>query len=146
MPDAPPIRLIVNPRPGPTTKGDNLNALWRAMLADEAAEGQVFTAIALHDAEDVVHPAEIGIYGALCRRFDLVQLPVLPLIETGHGIWRRFVSSVAADEFAENHGKSLIVREAVGAAVPSAGVGCGFSRAMLGRVADRFGELPDLHP
>lgn len=133
------VRLVVNPRPGPTTKGDNLNAMWRAMLADEGAEGRSFDAVALHDAEDVVHPAEIGIYGALCRRFDLVQLPVLPLIETGHGIWRRFVSAVSADEFAESHGKTLTVREAVGAAVPSAGVGCGFSRAMLGRIADRFG-------
>lgn len=139
VPASPRIRLVVNPRLGPTTKGDNLNAMWRAMLADEAAEGRRFDAVALHDAEDVVHPAEIGIYGALCPRFDLVQLPVLPLIETGHGIWRRFVSAVAADEFAESHGKTLTVREAVGAAVPSAGVGCGFSRTMLGRIADRHG-------
>ena len=68
--------------------------------AAEAVEGRAFDAVALHDAEDVVHSAEIGIYGALCARFDLVQLPVLPLIETGCGIWRRFVSAVSADEFA----------------------------------------------
>lgn len=139
IPAAPTIRIVVNPRDGPTTKGDNLNAMWRAMLDDEAAEGRRFTAVALHDAEDVVHPAEIRVYGALCPRFDLVQLPVLPLIETDRGIWRRFVSAVAADEFAESHGKSLVVREAIGAALPSAGVGCAFARDTLGRIADRFG-------
>ena len=30
------LRLVLNPRPGPTTKADNLNAMWRALLADEA--------------------------------------------------------------------------------------------------------------
>ena len=34
-------------------------------------------------------------------------------------------------EFADADGKALVVREAVGAALPAAGVGCGFSRAML---------------
>ncbi|MBS0315105.1 MAG: glycosyl transferase family protein [Proteobacteria bacterium] len=139
IPDAPHIRLVINPCPGPTTKGDNLNAMWRAMLADETAEGRTFDAVALHDAEDVVHPAEIGIFGALCPRFDLVQLPVLPLIEKERGIWAQTVSATYADEFAESHGKMLTVREAVGAAVPSAGVGCCMSRNMLGRIADRFG-------
>ena len=133
------LRLNINTRPGPTTKADNLNAMWRAMQADEAATGRRFVAVALHDAEDVVHSAEIGIYAALCRRFDLVQLPVLALIERDRGLWRRFVSAHYADEFAESHGKGLTVREALGAGVPSAGVGCGLSRDMLQRIADRHG-------
>lgn len=29
------VRMVVNARPGPTTKADCLNAVWRAMLADE---------------------------------------------------------------------------------------------------------------
>ena len=33
----PRVRRIVGPRPGPTTKADCLNTLWRALLADEAA-------------------------------------------------------------------------------------------------------------
>jgi bacteriophage N4 adsorption protein B len=135
----PRVRPVPNPRHGPTTKADNLNAMWHAMVADEVQSGVRFKAVALHDAEDVVHPAEVGIYAALCGRFDLVQLPVLPLIEKDAGLWRRFVSATYADEFAESHGKALTVREAIGAAVPSAGVGCGFSREMLGRIADRYG-------
>jgi adsorption protein B len=133
------LRLVINPRPGPTTKADNLNAMWRAVLADEVATGHRFVAVALHDAEDVVHSAEIGIYAALCRRFDLVQLPVLALIERDRGMWRRFVSAHYADEFAESHGKGLVVREALGAGVPSAGVGCGLSRELLQRIADVHG-------
>lgn len=133
------VRPVLNPRAGPTTKADNLNAMWRGMIADEAGTGALYRAVALHDAEDVVHPAEIGIYAALCGRFDLVQLPVLPLIEREAGLWRRFVSATYADEFAESHGKALTVREAIGAGVPSAGVGCGFSREMLGRIAERHG-------
>ncbi|NNM77325.1 glycosyl transferase family protein [Sphingomonas sp. ID1715] len=135
----PRLRLVINTREGPTTKADNLNAMWRAMLADEAADGRRFVAVALHDAEDVVHSAEIDIYAALCGRFDLVQLPVQALIERDSGIWRRFVSAHYADEFAESHGKGLMVREALGASVPSAGVGCGLSRDLLQRIADRHG-------
>lgn len=131
----PKVRPALNPRPGPTTKADNLNAMWRALLDDEIE----VISVALHDAEDVVHPAEIGIYAALCGRFDLVQLPVLPLIERGRGWWARAVSSSYADEFAESHVKQLTVREAIGAAVPSAGVGCGFSRAALDRIAKAHG-------
>lgn len=126
--------MVINERDGPTTKADNLNAMWRALLADEAAEGVPVVAVALHDAEDVVHSAEIGVYRALCGRFDLVQLPVFALIERGSGMWRRFVSAVSADEFAESHQKAMVVREAVGAGVPSAGVGCGLSRAFLERI------------
>jgi adsorption protein B len=133
------IRLVVNPRPGPTTKADNLNAMWAALLADELADGVRVKAVVLHDAEDVVHSAEIRVFDALSERFDLVQLPVLPLIEQGRGFWARAVSSTYADEFAESHMKQLVVREAVGAAMPSAGVGCAFSRAALMRIARLHG-------
>lgn len=134
------LRPVLNPRSGPTTKADNLNAMWRALLTDEAAAGELYVAVALHDAEDVVHSAEIGVYAALCRRYDLVQLPVLPLIERDRGRWAQFVSATYADEFAESHAKSLIVREAIGAGVPAAGVGCAFSRAMLQQIAERHGR------
>ncbi|RYY22005.1 MAG: hypothetical protein EOP62_23800, partial [Sphingomonadales bacterium] len=50
------VRLVVGSQPGPSTKAGCLNTLWRAMLRDEAAEGTPVTAVALHDAEDVVQP------------------------------------------------------------------------------------------
>jgi adsorption protein B len=131
----PRVRLVVGPRPGPTTKADNLNRMWAAMARDEAREGVMAKAIVLHDAEDVVHPAELRLFDTLSDRFDLIQLPVLPLIATGGGFWSRFISGHYADEFAEAHGKMLVVREAIGAAIPSAGVGCAFSRRALARIA-----------
>lgn len=51
--DEPRILVAINPRPGPTTKADCLNVLWRAMLDAEARSGQLFKAVLLHDAEQV---------------------------------------------------------------------------------------------
>ncbi|WCT73554.1 glycosyl transferase family protein [Sphingomonas naphthae] len=133
------ITMVGGTLPGPTTKAECLNRLWRRLLLDERIEGRPFKAVVLHDAEDVVHPAELKIFDRLIERFDLVQLPVLPLIEGG---WRRFVSGHYADEFAEAHGRTLIVREALGAGVPSAGVGCAIARAAMARMAEANGGRP----
>ena len=132
------VRAVVGHAEGPTTKADCLNVLWAAMLADEAALGRRFKAVVLHDAEDVVHSAELRIFDALVERFDLVQLPVLPLIDERS----RWVAGHYADEFAEAHGKGLVVRGAIGAALPSAGVGCAVGRAALARLAEEGGGCP----
>jgi len=92
----------------------------------------------LHDAEDVVHTEELGIFDSLTEKFDLVQLPVLPLIDRRS----RWIAGSYADEFAESHGKELVVREALGAGLPSAGVGCAFARDALGWIAEASGGLP----
>ncbi|HYI47723.1 MAG TPA: glycosyl transferase family protein [Allosphingosinicella sp.] len=134
----PRIRVVTRGDPGPTTKADCLNRLWRALLADEAVEGRRAKAIVLHDAEDVVHPAELRLFDGLIERFDLVQLPVLPLIHP-HSRW---LGGHYADEFAESHGKEMVVRGALGAGLPSAGVGCAFSREALARLAEERGGLP----
>jgi adsorption protein B len=107
-------------------------------LLDEAAEGCKAKAVVLHDAEDLAHPAELKIFDRLIERFDLVQLPVLPIVDRSTTV----VSATYADEFAESHGKELVVREAIGAGIPSAGVGCAFSRDGLAEVAARSGGRP----
>jgi len=132
----PRLRLVIGPAPGPTTKADCLNRLWEAMLADEDSAGRRFKAVVLHDAEDVVHSAELRIFDLLTERHDLVQLPVLPLIDTRS----RWIAGHYADEFVEAHVKGLVVRAAVGAALPSAGVGCAIARAALDRLAERHGS------
>ena len=130
------VTLVINPRPGPTTKADCLNQLWAAMERWEIETSCYVLTVILHDAEDVVHPDALRLIGFLAPRFALVQLPVLPL-ESARSRW---VSGHYVDEFAEAHGKALIVREALGAALPSAGVGCGFNRQALGRIAaQRYG-------
>ncbi len=128
----PRIRIVVGERPGPTTKADCLNGLWRQMLVDEVLDAAPVKAVVLHDAEDVVHPAEYRVFDSLIERFDLVQIPVVPLIDADS----RWVSGHYLDEFAVHHGKTLVAREAVGAGIPSAGVGCAFSRRMLARLVE----------
>ncbi len=111
------VIVVVNPRPGPTTKADCLNQLWAALKHWEQGQGREALAVVLHDAEDVVHPDALRLIGKLASRFALVQLPVLPLVSARS----RWISGHYCDEFAEAHGKSLLVREALGAAMPSAG-------------------------
>ncbi len=132
------LTIVVHPRHGPTTKADCLNQLWQALRRWEEARGRQALAVVLHDAEDVVHADALRLIGALSPRFALVQLPVLPLA-CAHSKW---VSGHYIDEFAEAHAKALMVREALGAAMPSAGVGCGFNRAALGRIAQARGDRP----
>ena len=132
------IRIVSGALDGPTTKAEALNRLWMALRREEAETGVRFKAVVLHDAEDVVHPAELRLFDTLIERFDLVQIPVLPLIDRRS----RWVAGHYADEFAEAHGKQLIVREVLGAGMPSAGVGCAIARDALERLAAARGGLP----
>lgn len=75
------VRLVVGPKPGPTTKADNLNAMWSALQRDDAWTGVTTSAVVIHDAEDVVHPDELCLFARLMERYDVVQLPVLPLVD-----------------------------------------------------------------
>ena len=129
---------VIQTRPGPTTKADCLNGIWAALTAREAASGRCFKGIVLHDAEDVVHSAELRLFDRMIERFALVQIPVLPLVDRS-SLW---IAGHYIDEFAEAHAKDLVVREAIGAAVPSAGVGCAIERGMIGRIAPLRDGLP----
>ena len=132
------VRLVIGTRPGPTTKGDCLNTLWRALERDEAGGGVRADAIVLHDAEDVVHPAELHVFDQMIAEHVTVQLPVLPLVHRGS----RLISGHYCDEFSEAHAKQLVVRAALGAAVPLAGVGCAIARPALDRLAAAQGGTP----
>ncbi|WP_395390762.1 glycosyl transferase family protein [Novosphingobium sp. BL-8A] len=125
------VRLVIHSRQGPTTKADCLNRLYAALCEDEDRWGAPFRCIVLHDAEDMVHAAELTVIDRALSDADFVQLPVRPERQP-RSIW---IAGHYLDEFAEAHGKSLVVRDALGAALPAAGVGCGFAREMLGRIA-----------
>jgi len=133
------IRSVNDPRvesvevgaDGPTTKADCLNHLYDALIAHETATGSAAKAVVLHDAEDVVHRYELRIFDGLIDRAAVIQLPVLPL-QDPHSRW---IAGHYCDEFAEAHIKELVVREAVGAAIPLAGVGCAIARRPLAQLA-----------
>ncbi|MXO58128.1 glycosyltransferase [Altererythrobacter salegens] len=118
-------------RDGPTTKADCLNRLYEAIETDEKRGGFRFRLVVLQDAEDVVDPAALPLLDAAMNVADFVQIPVLPEPQQAS----RFVGSHYCEEFAESHGKALVVRQALGASLPAAGVGCAFSRDVLGRIA-----------
>ncbi len=133
--DDPRVRLVVHDRDGPTTKADCLNRLYAAMEADERRCGGRFRMVLLHDAEDMVDPAGLSLIDGALERADFVQLPVLPEAQPRS----RWIGSHYCDEFAEEHGKALVVRDGLRAGLPAAGVGCAFARDLLGVMAEDMG-------
>jgi len=132
------IRLVIHDRDGPTTKADCLNRLYGALSEDELRSGVRARCVVLHDAEDMVHPAALVVLDTALDGAGFVQLPVRPepMAES------RWVSGHYADEFTEAHAKAMVVRDALGAALPAAGVGCAIRREVLAELADaRKGEL-----
>jgi adsorption protein B len=127
----PRIEPVAVAEDGPTTKADCLNHLYDALLAFETETGRAAKAVVLHDAEDLVHPLELKLFDRLIERAGVIQLPVLPLVDPSS----RWIGGHYCDEFAEAHAKELVVREAVGASIPLAGVGCAIAREPLARLA-----------
>ncbi|MGX7951829.1 glycosyl transferase family protein [Tsuneonella sp. HG249] len=131
----PRLRLVVHDRHGPTTKADCLNCLYRALEADERHAGDQVRMVVIHDAEDMVDPAALSLLDAALDEVDLAQLPVLPEPMAKS----RWVASHYCEEFAEAHGKAMVVRDWLRAGIPTAGVGCAISRGALAELAARRG-------
>lgn len=127
----PRLRLVIHDRDGPSTKADCLNRLYRALEADEGRTRGPARMVVIHDAEDMVDPAALGLLDAAIGEVDLVQLPVLPepLPQS------RWIASHYCEEFAEAHGKGMVVRDWLGAGIPTAGVGCAIARDTLAEMA-----------
>ncbi len=128
----PRVRLVIHGREGPTTKADCLNRLYAALTLDEERAQQRFAMLVFHDAEDMVDPGALGLLDeTIAAGADFVQLPVEPLVPRHRPWLARHIGSHYCEEFAEAHGKALVVRDALGAGLPGAGVGCAASRRAL---------------
>jgi adsorption protein B len=132
------LRRVEVPHPGPTCKADCLNWIIQAIFLHEQEHGMQFAGVILHDSEDVLHPLELRFFNYLLPRADMIQLPVLSLDRQ----WYELVASTYMDEFAEWHGKDLVVRESMSGMVPSAGVGTCFSHRALKALAARNDNQP----
>lgn len=132
-PNDPRLRLVLHDRAGPTTKADCLNRLYRALCEDEERTGKKAHMVVFHDAEDMVDPAALPLLDHAIGAAEFVQLPVLSLPQERS----RWLGSHYCEEFAEAHGKTMVVRNALGAAVPAAGVGCAISRGALEQLAEQ---------
>ncbi len=123
----PNVHKVVCVRPGPTSKADCLNNVLNAILQFEQRANLQFEGFILHDSEDVLCQQELRLFNLLVGSKDLIQLPVYPLKRS----WSDFTGGHYLDEFAETHGKDLVVREALAGQMPSAGVGTCFSRRAI---------------
>ncbi|WP_133127754.1 glycosyl transferase family protein [Legionella nagasakiensis] len=124
------VQCIIGKHPGPTNKAANLNGIYKFIKTFERTLNQSFTIFVLHDSEDIIHPLSFKFYNYLIPRKDMIQIPIFP---SEVNYWN-FTHWLYADEFAESHTKDIVVRESIGAHVPSAGVGTAFSRRALERL------------
>ena len=132
------VHKIVVPHDGPTCKADCLNWIYQGIVLDERRTGRRYDILLMHDAEDVIHPLALRLYSHLIPAHDFVQTPVFSLPLPKH----KLVAGTYIDEFAEHHLKDMLVREAIGGLVPSAGVGSGFARDAFEEIAGAHGQKP----
>ncbi len=119
------------PNPGPTSKADCLNGVYAGMELLEDECGARFDTVVLHDAEDLIHPQALALIDRERANYEMVQIPVLPL-KTGFG---DVTHGVYCDEFAEYQTIDMRARQMSRSFVPSNGVGTGFAREVLERLA-----------
>lgn len=127
------LHMVVGPHPGPTSKADCLNSIYKHISTTDIP----FSGYVLHDAEDIVDPLELHLFNHLIARKDMIQIPVLPLKRS----WLELTGGHYRDEFAENHAKDLVARETMSGHVPCAGVGCAFSPHALEKLCDEDGPF-----
>ncbi len=125
------VHRIVCPKDGPTNKADCLNWIYQGIRLMEKEKDLKFEIFVIDDAEDILHPLSLKLFNYLIPRKDMVQLPVLPLERK----WYQFTAGHYVDEFAENHSKDMVVRERLSRSIPSAGVGCAYSRRAFDEVS-----------
>ncbi|HTP86688.1 MAG TPA: glycosyl transferase family protein [Bryobacteraceae bacterium] len=126
------IHLAVCPHDGPTSKADCLNWTFQRMTLFEEQHGVRFDIVVTHDAEDLIHPDALARINAHCSDYGMVQVPVLPLPTPV----RDFIHGIYCDEFAEYQTRDIPGRQILGSFLPSNGVGTGFSREALERLAE----------
>ncbi len=123
--------MALCPHDGPTSKADCLNWVFQHLLLEEEACGERFEVIVQHDAEDLIHPEELRWINYYSGRLDLIQTPVLPVPTP----LRQLIHGIYCDEFAEYHTRDMTVRPISGGFVPSSGVGTGYRRDALEKLA-----------
>ena len=127
----PHVHLAVCPHDGPTSKADCLNWIYQRMLLFEEHHDARFEIVVTHDAEDLIHPQALAQINAYSDHYDMVQIPVLPLATPFPSV----VHSIYCDEFAEWQLKDMPARQLMRSFIPSNGVGTGYTRAALEKLA-----------
>lgn len=127
------VHTVINVLPGPTSKAQNLNNVISYIHQFELDHNYRFSAITIHDSEDIVHPYELKMTNFLIEEYSALQFPVFPLqrMPTWKNFFSGMTSGTYADEFAENHFRIMRMRDSMAAVVPSAGTGFVISHEIL---------------
>jgi len=128
----PNLHVSLTPHDGPTSKADNLNWIYQNLCLVEERIGERFDIVVIHDSEDLIHPDEFRWLNHYCRDYDFVQFPVLALPTP----WWELTHGIYCDEFAETQQKDLPTRNRMGGFAPSCGVGTGYRRDALEKLAE----------
>ncbi len=123
----PNVHAVISSKPGPTSKGQILNEVFRQAIKREQDLGVRFEGFLMQDAEDAIHPMSLKLVNDRLNRSEYVQIPVFSLPLGA----RQLVAGTYIDEFSEVHTKDLLVRAFLRAGVPSAGVGTALSRRLV---------------
>lgn len=110
------VEVVVNPCSGPTSKGQMLNVMFQQIFGRAERSPDL---VVLHDSEDIIAPLSFEVYARHAAAHAMIQIPVFSLDSRK----RSLVSATYMEEFAERHTREMILREELGAFVPSAGVG-----------------------
>jgi adsorption protein B len=124
------------PHSGPTSKADCLNWIYQRMLLYEEDRDVIFDTVVMHDAEDLIHPEALAVIDRYRDRYDMVQVPVLPLPTA----FAEFTHGIYIDDFAEFQTIDVPARQWSGSFLPSNGVGTAFGRDLLSRMASVHGN------
>jgi adsorption protein B len=120
------VQVIVNSKNGPTSKGQLLNVMTDHIIQyNSHFPNEAYELIVLQDSEDIIHPFSLQVFNHYSRHADFIQIPVYSFSRS----WKELIGSTYMDEFSEAHTKDLLVRQKLGAAIPSCGVGTALSRA-----------------
>ncbi|MCX7674248.1 MAG: glycosyltransferase [Bdellovibrionaceae bacterium] len=130
------VRVVINSRPGPTSKGQMLNEILNKILNLPTNESS-FDAVIMHDSEDMIHPLELITLNDALDHYDYIQTPVFSL--PAQHLFE--VRNIYLDEFAQGHTLDLLLRREIGVAIPSAGVGTCLSRRLLEKLKEAHGFI-----
>ncbi len=128
----PNLHISLAPHNGPTSKADNMNWIYQNMCLVEERLGQPFDIVVIHDSEDLIHPEEFRWLNHYTKNYDFVQIPVLALPTP----WWHLTHGIYCDEFAETQQKDLPTRNRLNGFSPSCGVGTGYRRDALAKLAE----------
>ncbi len=128
------VHVVVADGPGPTPRGQLLNFMYSYLERFERSNRLEFEVVALHSADDVIHPYTFKLYSTLLRKYPAVQLPVLPLPSQGN-FWKGLQNAGLSGDVAEAQLRHLPIREALGFFVPCAPSGFAVRRSLLPELA-----------